>query len=583
MFFVSGLNIDSDTLEKLITAFIYLNTNYDILNNPDATMTTLDGYIPGYTYDEFCDKLTAPWNDIYKGSFFLDETSTTQDTNNYPKCIIDYIIMMNWTGYVDYESKFMYKTDEFKMVKRALGFIALYEGMCIFLALILKTKGSVWGRIFDYPNKKPLTYRIDQPATWLKYAIEDNTLFNIGSLLDDFDNTLSLEPFLGMILSEKAWKLAKWATSVNTIPFSKIGTLKFQHLFGIWKYDASTISYDYAMINLKWDITSKVCGASEAGSETTWLELYDALREFPVKLKYLKVRKFFTLPEPTTITLSQEMLFDNYENESLSKLHHALITGFYYCAWADSKAKGSSLLDWSDSGATTPFLAITDRQILPYILASGFDGLGDDDLRRLIFLTYLMFAPSNATGHGDGVFINRGNYDVGGDTNLMMSPFKISAKYTEVDFPEYLGWNQIQDTTDEDLINFMFFRSTNWNMNQTSLLQTWNDAAVGTIGDTYSLWSEPELDITIYTTPFSAPSVKALELEVPKSGWTKPYVLSRDVLNPIWLLYGLNNYELYLKAPGGGGDGGDKTPEPPEETKSEEKTEGEETTEEVEE
>lgn len=555
MIFTAGLNTrggstaGDSTLDDLIYCCKYIVENIDAFNTP-GTFTALDAYIPGYTWDEFCDKLTAPWSEIYGGDFFCTEDCQTQDSNDMPKTIMDFIIMMNWSGYRDYENKFLYKTGQYTLIKRALGIIAIFRGVNLFIALNIRSKGVIWSQIYNYDLKIPLTYRIDQPSTWLSYSISDNDLFNIGSLLGDYDNTLAIEPFLGMQITEEAMKIAKWMTAVNTIPFMKIGSLKFYTIFGNQYAAGTQLGIDDGYIDLSWDVTKTISGKA---SDITWLQWIDVMRKFPIVIEYLKVKKYFELPKPTLIQLSKDELFSTYSNETLSKLHHALIQQYYYLTWADSQNKGSFLLDWVDSSPTNPFLEITDRQQLPYILVDCLDGVNEEDLKKMISILYCLYFPDNdGSQKGTGWLLLRGDY-TNTDTNVKISPFKISMKYTEIDSPEYLGWNQIQDTTDEDMISFLYFRYKNLNMNQSLLELTWNDAATGTLGDTFHLWSQPKNDITIFTDPFTAPSVKSLELNIPKTGWVRPYKIDRTVLNPLRVLYDLNNLQSLISAPSSGG------------------------------
>ena len=558
MYFCHGMNSEDTSLDGMMDAFIYIIDNaHTILNNPSATMTTLDGHVPthtgGATFDTWCDLLVAPWSEVYAGGFFLDYDGS--GTSNIPTTLWDFAAWMNWEGYKNYKNMFRYNTAAFTMAKRLIGLKALMRTLSIPIAYILKSRLSIWGRMFDYENQTPLDYKSNVPATWLKERVSSDGLWNISADLAAFTNTLSIEPFLGIQLDERAWKMAKILTSINTVPYMKVGTLKFQHLYGPWNYENSEIADDDGGIDLSFEITDTWTGITGAN---TWQTIYEAFRNFPLVMDLAEIKKEADIAKPNMITVTKEDGFKDYSSEGLSKMHDAVLK-FWYSLETDTTVRVTHVIPKVYTAGDHDPLEMTDIQKLPYIAFDHMPDMNEEDIRNIFSFWYLFFYPDySGYGENSGIFINRGTWNAVTDTDIKTYVYAIEGYYDGLDVPTHTDTLlQPAEITDEEMDAFFYFRNQNstlfTNMDDSLGAYTILDAVSATPGSVAGFWTEGL--ISIYSAPLSAPGINTLELSLP--AFKRFSSVTRQVMNPMKILWDVNDPNLsMLKAPGGGSDGG---------------------------
>jgi hypothetical protein len=558
MYFVHGMNHEDGTLNGMMDAFIYLTSNaHSILNNPSATMTTLDGHVPthakGATYDLWCDILIAPWSEIYAGGYFLDYDGN--GSSNYPTTFWDIAAWINWEGYKNYKNMFRYNTSAITMAKRLLGYKAMMKTLSIPIALIMYSRLSVWGRLFNWENQTPIDYKSDDPSTWFKERITQDALFNVSTLTSAFTNTLAVEPFLGIQLCTKAVKMAKFFTAINTVPHCKTGTLKFQHLYGPWYYNNTELEDDDGLIDLSFDITAEWTGIT---GEQTWQAIYAAFRDFPLVMDLAEIKKEAAINKPETTALTLEDGFKSYGSEGLSKLHQALLEFWFTCE-TDTTVRTSTCMPLMYAGGNHDLVEMTDIQKLPYMAFNHLPDLSPEDVENIISIWYLFWYPDySGYGENSGWLINRGTWAAITDTNIKCLVYGIEGYYDALDVPTHTETLlQPADITDAELQAFFYFRYKNstlfTNMDDSLGAYTMLDAVSGTPGSVAGFWTDGL--ISIYTEPHGAPGTNTLELNKPS--FITFSKITRQVTNPIKVLWDINDPNLtMLRAPGGGSDGG---------------------------
>lgn len=419
-----------------------------------ASSPTLDQWLTNYfgvDFDGFIGRMQMLHQQLTNPSSLpFADIEGTESNSQIPQSRTDFILSELWSGPINPENDFDYKTDLDTNVYRKYLLDWMFLEISYSLGPDIFTKIRKQLEYFNWEKEKPIRYNPALPETWEMGIVQDQGFFNIGSTalsLKDWDNTLPVLEFLDLPIASSAYKMTKLLNTRIKFPFQKDTYINWDIIPGV--HLAGTTDTSNGLVDLALDMEKFINGTTQYGY--TYRQAYMILNKYLNSFSVPKVKKIVkghTPPEHVRLSLDDVgKVYDDpklsaiWKNVLANALHFVDIVDVLIEYWPVINIvfenHSASLNGLQGSGQyrnsvlrTVDIIDPNDRHV-GYFMLNFQDDLDPADAARVIYFIYNALFPTEIVSPVGGFLWAGDGQGSDDDTNIVSAIYTINGYFDE--------------------------------------------------------------------------------------------------------------------------------------------------------